>query len=85
MCGVCSFIGAYFGATLVLNKRIPIYWQVGTKKNGETDIKPIMREKYFDFKKTAEFMEDSTQEELDEMSRPSKLRKFLNKFVKSNE
>lgn len=72
VCGVCSFVGAYVS---VRTRRLII--KVDENKK-EITIKPAQISK-------SEFVEDATQEELDEMSRPSKLRKFLNKFVKSND
>lgn len=80
--GVFAFFGAYFGANLALSR-----WKFKLKYDKEKNEIVIETEKkplkiIPKITEHAEFLGEATQEELDEMNKPSKLKKFMSRFSK---
>lgn len=78
-----TIIGIAIGFALgyALKRREYPMFQISVDKDGKPVITPIMSP--ISSTGQAEFIEEPTAEDIKELEKPPKLRKFLNKFVKS--
>lgn len=76
VCFITIFAIVYAATTLAINRKK--FKIVADKNRDEIRIEPIVESRH----QKAEFIEDATQEELDEMEQAPEWKRFLNKFIK---